>query len=89
MGLHADLGRRVYTEYKDLDRYRRILSMATGSIAVRFHLCFASFSDVPFSFVGFSDMPFSFISGFANAGFKDDGSIGFTDLGATLGDVGW
>ena len=38
MGLHADLGRRVYTEYKDLDRYRRILSMATGSIAVRFHL---------------------------------------------------
>ena len=38
MGLHADLGRREYTEYKDLDRYRRILSMATGSIAVRFHL---------------------------------------------------
>ena len=38
MGLHADLGRREYAEYKDLDRYRMILSMATGSIAVRFHL---------------------------------------------------
>ena len=38
MGLHADLGRRDYAEYKDLDHYQRILSMATGSIAVRFHL---------------------------------------------------
>ena len=89
MGLHADLGRRVYTQYKDLDRYRRILSMATGSIPVRFHLLIRRFSDVPFSFVGFSDVPFSFISGFADAGFQDDGSAGFTDLGATLGGVGW
>ena len=38
MGLHADLGSREYIEYKDLDRYRRILAMATGSIAVRFQL---------------------------------------------------
>ena len=89
MGLHADLGRREYAEYKDLDRYRRIISMATGSIAFRFHFCFASFSDVPFSFVVFSDMPFSFISGFADVGFEDDGSIGFADLEATLGGVGW
>ena len=44
---------------------------------------------MPFSFVGFSDMPFSFISGFTDAGFEDDGSVGFTDLGATLGGVGW
>ena len=44
---------------------------------------------MPFSFVGFSDVPFYFISGFADAGFEDDGSVGFTDLGATLGGVGW
>ena len=54
-----------------------------------FIFCFASFSDVPFSFVGFADMPFSFISGFADAGFEDDGSVDFTDLGATLGGMGW
>ena len=54
-----------------------------------FIFCFASFSDMPFSFVDFSDMPFSFISGFIDAGFEDDGSVGFTDLGATLGGVGW